>query len=69
MIKILKFLFKAADDFVHSMGWLWEDVFFFFPKIYRLSTEIYNLATQNVIYIVLGLIILAVGWYIYLHKE
>ena len=62
MLKILKYLFKAADEFFHSMGWLWEDVFFFFLQIYRL-------ANQNINYIVFGLIFLAVGWYIYLQKE
>lgn len=62
MLKILKYLFQSADEFLHSMGLMWEDVFFLFIRIF-------NIATHNLNYIVIGLLVLAVGYYIYIQKN
>lgn len=62
MLKILKFLFKIADEFFQNSSSLIEVLTAFF-KIYL------KIAIHHGDYILFGLIVLAVFWYIYLQKE
>ena len=62
MLKILKFLSKIADDFFQNSSSL-IDVLTSFFRIYV------NIAVRHGDYILFGLIVLAVFWYIYLQEE
>jgi hypothetical protein len=62
MLKILKFLFRMADEFLQNSSSLIEVLTAFF-KIYL------QIAVRHGDYILFGLIVLAVFWYIYLQEE